>query len=207
MTSISIIGTGKMGSAIAEVSARAGASIQIIRRRAGAGSSAERPDAEYGLVGDELTGDLVVLAVPYEAYPNILEHYRDRLSGKVVIDISNPIDFTTYDELLVPSDSSTAVELSKALPVGVTVVKAFNVNLGDTLSTGTNGTTRTTVLFAGDDPEAKIAVAALLEAAGLRAVDAGPLSRARELEAMGFLQIVLAAIGKTRYESGFALLP
>ena len=206
MTSISIIGTGKMGSAIAEVSARAGASIQIIRRRAGAGSSAERPDAEYGLVGDELTGDLVVLAVPYEAYPNILEHYRDRLSGKVVIDISNPIDFTTYDELLVPSDSSTAVELSKALPVGVTVVKAFNVNLGDTLSTGTNGTTRTTVLFAGDDPEAKIAVAALLEAAGLRAVDAGPLSRARELEAMGFLQIVLAAIGKTRYESGFALL-
>ncbi|MFX1819643.1 NAD(P)-binding domain-containing protein [Pseudarthrobacter sp. CC4] len=206
MTSISIIGTGKMGSAIAEVSARAGASIQIIRRRAGAGSSAERPDADYGLVGDELTGDLVVLAVPYEAYPNILEHYRDRLSGKVVIDISNPIDFTTYDELLVPSDSSTAVELSKALPVGVTVVKAFNVNLGDTLSTGTNGTTRTTVLFAGDDAEAKIAVAALLEAAGLRAVDAGPLSRARELEAMGFLQIVLAAIGKTRYESGFALL-
>ncbi|MEA3552740.1 NADPH-dependent F420 reductase [Pseudarthrobacter sp. C1] len=206
MTSISIIGTGKMGSAIAEVSARAGASIQIIRRRAGAGSSAERPDAEYGLVGDELTGDLVVLAVPYEAYPNILEHYRDRLSGKVVIDISNPIDFTTYDELLVPADSSTAVELSKALPVGVTVVKAFNVNLGDTLSTGTNGTTPTTVLFAGDDPEAKIAVAALLEAAGLRAVDAGPLSRARELEAMGFLQIVLAAIGKTRYESGFALL-
>ena len=40
MTSISIIGTGKMGSAIAEVSARAGASIQIIRRRAGAGSAA-----------------------------------------------------------------------------------------------------------------------------------------------------------------------
>jgi 8-hydroxy-5-deazaflavin:NADPH oxidoreductase len=206
MTSISIIGSGKMGSAIAEVSARAGASIQIIRRRAGAGSSAERSDAEYGVVGDELTGDLVVLAVPYEAYPNILEHYRDRLSGKVIIDISNPIDFTTYDELLVPADSSAAVELAKRLPVGVTVVKAFNVNLGDTLSTGTNGTTRTTVLFAGDDPEAKIALTALIEAAGLRAVDAGPLSRARELEALGFLQIMLAAIGKTRYESGFALL-
>jgi predicted dinucleotide-binding enzyme len=206
MTSISIIGTGKMGSAIAEVSARAGASIQIISRRARTGSSTERSDAVQGTIGDELTGDLVVLAVPYEAYPNILEHYRDRLSGKIVIDISNPIDFRTYDELLVPADSSTAVELSKALPAGVTVIKAFNVNLGDTLSTGTNGTTRTTVLFAGDDPEAKIAVAALIEAAGLRAVDAGPLSRARELEAMGFLQIMLAAIGKTRYDSGFALL-
>ncbi|WP_416418196.1 NADPH-dependent F420 reductase [Paenarthrobacter aromaticivorans] len=207
MTSISIIGTGKMGSAIADVSARAGASIQIIRRRAGAGSSAERSDTDYGLVGDELTGDLVVLAVPYEAYPNILEHYRGRLTGKVLIDISNPIDFTTYDELLVPPDSSTAVELSKTLPAGVSVVKAFNVNLGDTLSTGSNGTTPTTVLFAGDDPEAKIAVGAFLEAAGLRGVDAGPLSRARELEAMGFLQLILAAVGKTRYESGFALLP
>lgn len=206
MTSVSIIGTGKMGSAIAELAARAGADIQIIRRRAGAGSSLERSDAVYGMVGDELTGELVVLAVPYEAYPSVLEQYRDRLAGKTVIDIANPIDFTTYDELQVPADSSTAVELSQALPAGVAVVKAFNVNLGDTLSTGTNGTTTTTVLFAGDDAEAKIAVAALIEASGLRAIDAGQLSRARELEAMGFLQIVLAATGKTRYESGFTLL-
>ncbi|RNE56523.1 diguanylate cyclase [Cryobacterium tepidiphilum] len=206
MTSISIIGTGKMGSAIAGIAARAGATIQIIRRRAGAGSSLERSDAEYGVVGDRLTGDLVVLAVPYEAYPSILEHYRDQLSGKVVIDISNPIDFTTYDELLVPADSSTAIELAKELPLDTTVVKAFNVNLGDTLSAGTNGTTTTTVLFAGDDPEAKIALTTLIESAGLRAVDVGPLSRARELEAMGFLQIILAASAKTHYESGFTLL-
>lgn len=206
MTSISIIGTGKMGSAIADVSARAGADIQIIRRRSGAGSSPERADAKYGVMGDELTGKLVVLAVPYEAFADVLGHYGNQLSGKVVIDISNPIDFTTYDELLVPPDSSAAAEISKDIP-GAAVVKAFNVNFGDTLATGTNGTTGTTVLLAGDDAEAKIAVTALVEGAGLRAVDAGPLSRARELEAMGFLQIVLAAIAKTRYESGFALLP
>ena len=206
MTSISIIGTGKMGSAIADVSSRAGANIQIIRRRAGAGSTPERADAEYGVIGDELTGELVVLAVPYQAVPDVLAHYRNQLSGKVVIDISNPIDFTTYDELLVPSDSSAAAEIAKDIP-GAPVVKAFNVNFGDTLATGTNGTTRTTVLLAGDDAEAKIAVIALVEAAGLRAVDAGPLSRARELEALGFLQIVLAAIAKTQYESGFTLLP
>lgn len=206
MTSISIIGTGKMGSAIADVSARAGANIQIIRRRAGAGSSPERADAEYGVIGDELTGELVVLAVPYEAVADVLAHYRNQLNGKVVIDISNPIDFTTYDELLVPPDSSAAAEIAKDSP-GAAVVKAFNVNFGDTLATGTNGTTRTTVLLAGDDADAKIAVIALVEAAGLRAVDAGPLSRARELEALGFLQIVLAAIAKTQYESGFTLLP
>ncbi|QEA29829.1 hypothetical protein FGL91_15455 [Microbacterium sp. CBA3102] len=124
-----------------------------------------------------------------------------------MIDISNPIDFSTYDELAVPADSSTAAQLAEQLPEGTAVVKAFNVNLGDTLTTGTNGTTPTTVLFAGDYAEAKIAVANLIEASGLRAVDVGPLSRARELEAMGFLQIVLAALGKTRNESGFALLP
>lgn len=206
MTSISIIGAGKMGSAIADLSARAGADIQIVRRRAGAGPAPERADAEYGVIGDGLTGELVVLAVPYEAVADVLAHYRDQLGGKVVIDISNPIDFTTYDELLVPPDSSAAAEIAKGVP-GSAVVKAFNVNFGDTLATGTNGTTRTTVLLAGDDAEAKIAVISLVEAAGLRAVDAGPLSRARELEAMGFLQIVLAAIAKTQYESGFTLLP
>lgn len=206
MTSISIIGGGRMSAAIADLSSRAGASIQIIRRST-ASSSGERADVTYGAIGDELTGELVVLAVPYGAYPSILEHYREQLDGKTVIDISNPIDFTTYDELTVPADSSTAAELARLLPEGTAVVKAFNVNLGDTLVTGTNGTTPTTVLFAGDHPEAKIAVAGLIEAAGMRAVDVGPLSRARELEAMGFLQIVLAALGKTRNESGFALLP
>lgn len=206
MTSISIIGSGKMSGAIAEVAARAGARIQIIKRRA-TSMSAARPGLEYGVLGDDLTGDLVVLAVPYGAYASVLDHYRDRLAGKTVIDISNPIDFTTYDQLTSPADSSTAAELAALLPEGTAVVKAFNVNLGDTLTSGTNGTTPTTVLYAGDYADAKMSVAALVEAAGMRAVDVGPLTRARELEAMGFLQIILAALGKTRYESGFALLP
>lgn len=205
MTSISIIGSGKMSGAIAEVATRAGAGVQIIKRSAESRSAA-RPGPGYGVMGDKLTGDLVVLAVPYGAYPGIVEHYRDQFREKVVIDISNPIDFSTYDRLVSPADSSTAAELVKLLPAGTAVVKAFNVNLGDTLVSGTNGTTRTTVLFAGDYAEAKMAVAEFIEAAGMRAVDVGPLTRARELEAMGFLQIVVAALGKTRYESGFALL-
>ncbi|MFB9924680.1 NADPH-dependent F420 reductase [Amycolatopsis halotolerans] len=205
MTSISIIGSGKMSGAIAEVATRAGAGVQIVKRSAES-MSAARPGPDYGVMGDKLTGDLVVLAVPYGAYPGIVERYRDQLREKIVIDISNPIDFSTYDRLKSPADSSTAAELVKLLPAGTAVVKAFNVNLGDTLVSGTNGTTRTTVLFAGDYAEAKVALAAFVEAAGMRAVDVGPLTRARELEAMGFLQIVLAALGKTRYESGFALL-
>ena len=205
MTTVSIIGSGKMGAAIAEVADRAGAGVQILKRSA-TSPSAARLGFEYGVMGDKLAGDLVVLAVPSAAYPSILEHYREQLSSRVVIDISNPIDFSTYDELKSPADSSTAAELAQMLPEGASVVKAFNVNLGDTLTSGTNGTTPTTVLFAGDYADAKIAVATLIEAAGMRAVDVGPLTRARELEAMGFLQIIMAALGKTRYESGFTLL-
>src|SRR3954454_7525062 len=123
MTSISIIGPGKMGSAIADLSARADADIQIIRRRAGSSSSPERPDAEYGVIGDELTGELVVLAVPYASVADVLRHYSDGLSGKVVIDISNPIYCPAVEKLVVPPSSSAAAEIRKDIP-DAAVVKA-----------------------------------------------------------------------------------
>ncbi len=205
MTSISIIGTGKMGSAIADMSARAGADIQVVKRKAGVDATIEREGADYSVMGDELTGELVVLAIPHTAVADVLARYRDQLSGRVIVDLSNPIDFTTFDGLSVPPDSSAAAEIAKELP-NAAVVKAFNINFAETLTSGTNGGTVTTVVLAGDDADAKIAVIDLVEAAGLRAVDAGPLSRARELEALGFLQITLAALAKTKWESGFALM-
>ena len=205
MTSISILGRGKMGSAIANIAELAGAHVQIVSRSAT--PSKDHPNAMYSVLGDDLTGELVVFAIPYGAYPGILKHYRDRLGGKVVIDISNPIDFTTYEQPEALRNSSTALELAKQLPQDVAVLKAFNVNLADTLIARTNGTTATTVLFAGDNAEGKSVRPELLKGAGLRAVDAGPLQRSRQLEAIGFLQMVLASSGKTRFESGFTLLP
>ena len=111
MTSISILGRGKMGSAIANIAELAGAHVQIVSRSAT--PSKDHPSATYSVLGDDLTGDLVVFAIPYGAYPSILEHYRDRLGGKVVIDISNPIDFTTYEQPEALRTSSTALELAR----------------------------------------------------------------------------------------------
>lgn len=209
MTSVSIFGRGKMGSAIADIAVRGGADVQMFKHSSSDKSKAvvDRTDVKYAKFGDDVTGDLVILAVPQGVHANIVKCYRDRLRGRTVVDISNPIDFATYERPDFLRNTSAALELAKQLPEDTAVLKAFNVNLADTLRTGTNGTTTTTVLIAGDDAEGKAALASLVEASGLRAVDAGPLQRSMELEAMGYLQITLASSGKTQFESGFALLP
>ena len=108
MTSISIIGRGKMGSAIANIAELAETHVQIVNRSAT--PSKDHPNATSSVLGDDLTGELVVFAIPYGAYSSVLEHYRNRLGGKVVIDISNPIDFTTY-ELSLPSETFALLPL------------------------------------------------------------------------------------------------
>ena len=61
------------------------------------------------------------------------------------------------------------------------------------------------MLLAADDADAKATLVGVISAAGLRAVDAGGLARARELEAIGFLQVTLAAGEKISWTGGFAL--
>ena len=75
-----------------------------------------------------------------------------------------------------------------------------------TLAAGTVGPLTTTVLIAGDDSAAKQQLAAVVRAGGLEAVDAGPLRRARELEAIGFLQLTLAASEKVSWTGGFGVI-
>jgi predicted dinucleotide-binding enzyme len=67
------------------------------------------------------------------------------------------------------------------------------------------GGSPTTVLIAGDDEGARGRLAEIVTAAGLRAVDAGSLRRARELEAVAFLEMTLAAAEQMPWTGGFAL--
>src|SRR5690348_3075175 len=71
--------------------------------------------------------------------------------------------------------------------------KAFNTNFAATLASVAVGDLPTTVLITGDDDDAKSVLGEIVGAGGLRTIDAGSLARARELEALGFLQITLAA--------------
>jgi 8-hydroxy-5-deazaflavin:NADPH oxidoreductase len=189
MTTVTILGTGTMGSAIASVVERGGHSAQLLGT---------------GDVATTMTGDIVVLAVPYPALQQVLSERGPQLAGKIVVDITNPVNFETFDSLTVPADSSAAAELAAALPDS-RVLKAFNTNFAATLSAGTIGDRVTTVLLAGDDADAKARLAEVVSAGGLRAIDAGSLRRARELEALGFLQISLAAAEKVSWTGGFAV--
>ncbi len=189
MSSITIIGSGAMGSAIAGLAERGGHTVEVLGR-----ADAQRVPA----------GDVVVLALPYPAVEGVLAGRADQFRGKVVVDITNPLDFETFDSLTVPADSSAAAEIAGLLP-GARIVKAFNTNFAGTLSSGTVGGQPTTVLVAGDDAEAKAEVSALVTDAGLRVIDAGALRRARELEAIGFLQITLAAREAISWTGGFAV--
>ena len=203
MALVTIIGAGNMGSAIAGVAAAGGNTVQVLARDAEK-AAAVNPQATAGVVGDAITGDIVVLALPYGAVAPVLETYAGQLDGTVLVDLTNPLDFSTFDSLVVAPGSSSAAEIAEAVP-GASVLKAFNTNFAATLATGAVGSEKTTVLIAGDDADAKAALAAVVDGGGLKAVDAGSLKRAHELEALGFLQLTLAAAEKTSWTSGFAL--
>jgi 8-hydroxy-5-deazaflavin:NADPH oxidoreductase len=205
MTAITVIGTGNMGQAIAGIAAKGGASVQVLARDIEkAGTAAATVGATSGVVGDAISGEIVVLAVPYPALAELAKTYGDQFANKVIVDITNPVDFATFDGLVVPSDSSAASELAALVP-GAKVVKAFNTNFAVTLASGELGGTPTVVQIAGDDDAAKKLLADVVTGAGLVVADAGALKRARELEALGFLQMVLAVREQIGWTGGFAV--
>jgi 8-hydroxy-5-deazaflavin:NADPH oxidoreductase len=190
LTHISIIGNGHMGQAIAAVAGRGGHTVQLIGE---------------GDATTAVAGEIVVLAVPYAAVKAVLDERGTTLAGRIVVDITNPVDFETFDSLTVPADSSASAEIAAALPQS-RVVKAFSTTFAATVGSGKVGDVTTTVLMAGDDSEAKAALAAVITSGGLKALDAGSLKRARELEAFGFLQITLAASEKVPWTGGFGVI-
>lgn len=191
MASFTIFGNGNMAQAIDKVLSAGGASVNHIGHD------------EVGKAA--ISGDVVVLAVPYPAVDGIIASYGKQLVGKVVVDITNPLNFQTFDELVVPVGSSAAVEIQKMLPESH-VLKAFNTTFAATLATGKVGENTTTVLVAGDDADAKSILIGAVKAGGLEAIDAGALKRAHELEALGFLQLTLAASEKIGWTGGFAVV-
>ena len=190
MSRITIIGKGSMGNAIGGVFASGGSDVAYVT---------------HGQTEATISGNIVVLAVPHPEVDGILTVFGAQLEGKTVVDITNPLDFSTFDSLVVPADASAASHIQAKLPKSH-VLKAFNTTFAATLANRQLGGVPTTVLVAGDDADAKTSLIDAITAGGVSALDAGALSRARELEAIGFLQLTLAVSEKIGWDGGFAVI-
>jgi NADPH-dependent F420 reductase len=211
---VTIVGAGNMGRGIGHRIVAGGHSVTIVDRdpeeaeqlmeelrgtvQGGATVEAAEP-------GAELRGDVVVLAVYYPGNLEIARDLGERLAGKVVVDISNPLN-ETFDGLATAPGTSAAAEVAQSAPAGARVVKAFNTTFSGTLVEGQVAGQPLDVLIAGDDEEAKERVAQLVRDGGLRAIDVGPLERARELEGLGFLGITLQQPLGLSFQSAWKLI-
>ena len=189
---VTIIGAGNMGRGIGTRLVAGGNEVQLVDRDPAEAQAlaAELGDAASAAAQDDaFDGDVVVLALYYPGAKDAVQQYREQLAGKVVVDITNPVDLSTFDGLATPPGTSAAEEIAALVPEGTPVVKAFNTTFAGTLAAGEAAGQQLDVLIAGDDEDAKRKVAGLAEAGGLRPIDVGPLRRAQQLEQLGFLHM------------------
>ena len=211
---ITIIGAGNMGRGIGTRAAAGGHSVtfvdanpEVAEKTAAEVRTAAKNGAKVSTasLGDAELGDVVVLAVWYGTNLELAKQLGTKLAGKVVVDIANPLN-ATFDGLATAPDSSSAEDLAKAIANGAKVVKAFNTTYAGTLVAGQVAGQPLDVFIAGDDTDAKAKVVQLVTDGGMRAIDAGPLSRARQIEGMQLLHIVLQGTLGTNWGSALKIV-
>ncbi|WP_304452257.1 NADPH-dependent F420 reductase [Nocardiopsis sp. YSL2] len=210
---VTIVGAGNMARGIATRALAGGHQVRLVDRTAAKAENLamELSDDTGGTAtgGSSLdegaTGAaVVVLAVPYPAGREVIQQLPQ--THPVVVDISNPVDFTTFDSLVVPPGVSAAEEIAAENP-GARLVKAFNTTFASTLVAGEVDGRPLDVFLASDDDGAKETVAKLVRDGGLRPLDAGALRRARELEAFQFLVMTMQDRLGLGWSSAVKILP
>lgn len=185
-------GTGKEGSGLAMRWAHAGHDVIIGSRDA---EKARRVAEELNLaLGDgRISGadnvsaareaDVVVLSVPYAAHKDTLTSVKDAVQGKVVVDVTVPINPNDFTRVSVPPGGSASKEAQAILGEGARVVTAFQ-NISATHLKKLDAVIDCDVLVCGDDDDAKRIGMQLVTDAGMKAWDAGPLDNAVVVEGL-----------------------
>lgn len=208
---IAIIGAGNVGSALARglagkghdvtIGARdpASADVQALMRETGA--RALRPaEAAH-------TAEIVILALPWAGLEDAVASLGD-LSGKTVIDCTNPLGRTPSGlGLVLGHDSSGGEMVQRWLPAS-RVVKTLNQVGAEIMANPMVLPHRPVMFLAGNDEGAKAAVAALLGDLGFEPLDAGDITKSRLLEPFGMVWINQALVrGKGRNWAFAAVVP
>ena len=200
---VAIIGAGNVGKALGSSLTRAGHEVTLA---ATTPHSAQTAAGEIGVNAADSAAEAVrdssvtILAVPYVgAGDSVAAEIADAATGRIVIDATNPVkpDYSG----LATDGTSAAEEFQRRLP-GATVIKAFNTVLA---ANQANPTPEIDGYVAGDDAEAKATVLGLVESMGFAPVDVGPLSAARHLEGMAWINIGLNAANGWGWTSAWHL--
>lgn len=185
-------GTGKEGSGLAMRWAHSGYRVIIGSRDAQrAQQKAEELNTELG--GSYLQGmdnvsaateaTIVVVTVPYDAHAATLESIKEVVQGKIVVDVTVPVQPPRIRQVFVPDGKSASLEAQALLGESVKVVTAFQ-NVSHTHLQDARHAVICDVLICGDDAQAKEDVIQLAQAAGMRGLDAGPLANSVAVEAL-----------------------
>jgi hypothetical protein len=200
---VAIIGAGNVGKALATSITRAGHDVTISAsnpdsaRAAAAEVGATAADNNLAAIAD---ASVVVLAIPFVgAGEDVAHEIRDAVAGKTVIDVTNPL---TPDFTGLATNGSSAAEAFQALLPEARVIKAFNTIFA---SNQASPTADIDGFVAGDDADAKREVISLVEAMGFTPLDVGPLTSARYLEGMAFVNIGLNAANGWSWSSAWKL--
>ncbi len=192
-STITIIGSGNMATAIGTRAAKHGHTVEIMSRNtAKAQALADQigNGATAGTYGAKPAGDIVILAVLYAGAVDVVAHYGEALAGKILVDITNPFN-ADASGLVTTAGNSVSQQIAAAAPESAHVVKAFNTIFGGVIADDQP----VDVFFAGDSAEAKTRVAAFVESMAMQPLDAGGLGTTHALERAGILLVGLANNG------------
>jgi 8-hydroxy-5-deazaflavin:NADPH oxidoreductase len=188
---IGIIGNGNVGTKLAALMVHAGHQVIVGARNV----SKAKIDSSYQVasIGKSVAhGEIVVLAIPYSACAEVLPTLASELSGKIIIDATNPLN-ADWSPLLVGEQNSAGEEIARTLAKSH-VVKAFNTVFADIMQVDRlkRGAMSATAFICGNSTEAVKKVADLARDIGFAPVVTGPLQNSRYLEAMAHLNIAIA---------------
>jgi predicted dinucleotide-binding enzyme len=181
MTTLGIIGAGNIGSQLARLAVAHGYDVVLSNSRGPATLDSLidelGPRARAALPAETAAaGDLVVVTIPLHAIDTLP---LAELAGKLVIDTNNYYPERDGSIVALDEESTTTAELLQDLLPDSRVVKAFNhIYAADLTTDGSPAGTpeRRALVIAGNDPEARETVTALLDEFGFDTVDLGPLN-------------------------------
>ena len=186
-----IIGVGNIGSAVARHLVAGGESVVLAaNEESNAKALADElgPLARAASVEDAIGGaDAVLLAVWLDAMRELIPANAELLTGKVVIDPSNPIGFDASGQMMrtLPDGESSGSVVAALLPAGAHYVKAFGTLGADALAVSANREPRAVLFYATDDDTAAKTVERLIRVAGFEPWKAGGVAAAGRIEAPG----------------------